>query len=53
MSNKTRNLLKLLSILLVVLVLLMHFGTIAIPALSPYTFWMLIASYGLLLISSK
>ena len=53
MSNKTRSLLKVLAILLVALAVLMELSFIIIPVLSLYKFWMVVISFGLLLIASR
>jgi hypothetical protein len=53
MSNKTRSVLKGIAVVLVLLAVLMHIGTIGIPAISGYRFWIVVISFGLLLISSK
>jgi hypothetical protein len=53
MSNKTRNILKITAIILVVLTLLMQFHLIAIPAIAGYKYWIVVVSFGLLLIASK
>jgi hypothetical protein len=53
MSNKTRNILKAVAVILVLLALLMHLNWVVIPAISIYKFWIVILGFGLLLISSK
>ena len=53
MSNKTRTVIKGISVVLALLTIAMHLHWIIIPALSPYVIWMLVASYGMLLLSSK
>ena len=53
MSNKTRSVLKVAAIILVVLALLMHMNWVVIPAIVHYKFWMVIVGFGLLLIASK
>ncbi|HTJ52744.1 MAG TPA: hypothetical protein VL443_24980 [Cyclobacteriaceae bacterium] len=53
MSNKTRNILKAVAVILVLLTLLMHFSVIIIPAISVYKYWIVVASFVLLLVSSK
>ena len=53
MSNKTRNILKAIAVILVLLAVLMHLQIIIIPAISVYKFWIVVLSFGLLLISSK
>jgi len=53
MSNKTRSILRLISVLLVILAVLHRLGIVVIPSLSPYMFWMVVAGFGLLLITSR
>ena len=53
MSNKTRNILKITAVIIVLLTILMQLNIIAIPAISYYKYWMVVVSFGLLLISSK
>jgi uncharacterized protein YhdP len=53
MSNKTRSVLKGIAVIIVLLAVLMHIGTVAIPAISVYRFWMVVISFGMLLIASK
>jgi hypothetical protein len=53
MSNKTRSIIKAVAVIVVLLCVLMKLGVVAIPALSAYTFWMVVVAFGLLLIASK
>jgi hypothetical protein len=53
MSNKTRSILKATAVILVLLCVAMNLHWIVIPALSGYVFWIVIAAFGLLLVSSK
>lgn len=53
MSNKTRSIIKGIAVVLVLLAVLMHLQIIIIPAISIYRFWIVVLSFGLLLISSK
>jgi hypothetical protein len=53
MSNKTRSILKVTAIVLVLLALTMHLGWVVIPAISVYKFWIVIIAFGLLLVGSK
>jgi hypothetical protein len=53
MSNKTRSVLKGIAVVLVLLAVLMHIGTISIPAISVYRFWIVVISFGVVLITSK
>lgn len=53
MSNKTRSFLKLLSVIIVALCILMKMSIVTIPVLSPYMFWLLVAAFGMLFLSSR
>jgi hypothetical protein len=53
MSNKTRSILKGIAVVLVLLAVLMHTGTVAIPALAVYRFWIVVISFGVVLITSR
>jgi hypothetical protein len=53
MSNKTRSVIKAISVLLVLVSVAMQLRWIIIPSLSAYVFWIVIAAFGLLLVSSK
>jgi hypothetical protein len=53
MSNKTRSILKILAVILVLVAVMMNIGWLTIPTLSAYRFWFVVLAFGLLLISSK
>lgn len=53
MSNKTRNLLKLIAVIIVVIMVLMHTGVIGIPMLVAYKFWLMVIAFCLVIIGSK
>jgi hypothetical protein len=53
MSNKTRNVLKIIAIVLVVMAVMMQIHWLVVPYLPVYRFWMAITGFALLLISSK
>lgn len=53
MSNKTRSVLKVIAVILVLVAVMMNFGWIRIPTLNQYQFWYVVIGFGLLLISSK
>lgn len=53
MSNKTRAILKGIAVVLVLLAVLMQLQIVMIPAIAIYRFWIVVISFGLLLISSK
>jgi len=53
MSNKTRSVLKILAVLLVLLAVIMQIGWVIIPSIVGYKFWFVVIAFGLLLISSK
>ena len=51
MSNKTRSVLKGIAVIIVLLAVLMHLGTISIPAVNNYRFWMVVISFAVVLIA--
>ena len=53
MSNKTRSVLKGIAVVLVLLAVLMHLGYVTIPAITAWRFWIVVISFGILLITSK
>jgi len=53
MSNKTRSILKITAIVLVLLAIMMQLGWIVIPAIIGYKFWIVVIAFGLLLVGSK
>lgn len=53
MSNKTRSIIRVIAVLLVLLAVAMELHWILIPAISAYKFWMVILAFGTLLITSK
>jgi hypothetical protein len=53
MSNRTRSILKAVAVVLVLLAVVMKLGYVSIPAIATYTFWMVVAGFGLLLVASK
>ncbi len=53
MSNKTRSILKITAIVLVLLAIMMQLGWIVIPAIIGYKFWIVVIAFGLLLIGAK
>jgi len=53
MSNKTRSILKIAAIVLVLLAIMMQLGWIVIPAIIGYKFWIVVIAFGLLLIGAK
>lgn len=53
MSNKTRSILKIIAVILVLVAVMMNIGWLSIAYISAYKFWMVVIAFGLLLISSK
>ncbi len=53
MSNKTRSMIKWISVIIVVLCVIMHLQLIIIPAIIAYKTWLLVAAYVMLLLTSK
>ncbi|MFQ3213996.1 MAG: hypothetical protein ACJAT1_002036 [Marivirga sp.] len=52
MSRKTKNLIKLIAIVLVLILVFMQLGIIAIPAIVAYKFWLSIIAFCMVLIAS-
>jgi len=53
MSNKTRSVLRIIAVLLVLLAVLIELHVVSIPAINYMRFWMVVIGFGLMLISSK
>lgn len=53
MSNKTRSILKAIAVVLVLLCVVMELRWVVIPAIAAYKFWIVVISFGVMLISSK
>jgi len=53
MDNKTRSILKVVAVILVIAAVMMQIGWLYLPVLIAYKFWLVILAFGLLLISSK
>lgn len=53
MSNRTRSILKAIAVIVVLIAVLMELDIVAIRSVNPYSFWMVVISFGILLISSK
>jgi len=53
MTSRTRSLFKGIALLMVLLAVVMELQIIIIPALSAYSFWVVVAAFGVLLLSSK
>jgi len=53
MNRKTRFIIKFIAIVLVLVAVLLDLGTLTIPSLLPYKFWMSVLGFGLLLVSSR
>jgi hypothetical protein len=53
MSNKTRSILKAIAVIVVLLCVLMHIDLVSIAYVEQYKFWLMVISFGLLLIASK
>jgi len=52
MSRKTKNLIKLIAIILVLVLVFMELGIVAIPTLAAYKFWLSIIAFCMVLIAS-
>ncbi|MEO5980303.1 MAG: hypothetical protein ABIS36_09065 [Chryseolinea sp.] len=53
MSNRTRSIVKAIAVVIVLLVVIMEFRWVIIPAFSPYKVWMVVVAFGMLLVGSK
>ncbi len=53
MSNRTRSILKAVAVVIVLLAVVMQLQWVIIPSISGYKFWLVVISFGVLLISSK
>lgn len=53
MSNRTGSLIRGVAVLLVILAILMNLQFIIIPSLSPYTFWIVVIAFGMMLFTSR
>ena len=53
MSNKTRSILKVVAVLLVLLAVLMELKIMIIPALGAYKFWIVVIGFAFMMIGSK
>jgi hypothetical protein len=53
MNNKTRSLLRVVAVLLVLLAVLMELNVIIIPAIVGMRFWLVVIGFGLMLVSSR
>lgn len=53
MSRKSRNLIKLVAIVLILVLVFMEIGVIAIPVIVPYMFWLSVVAFGMVLITSR
>lgn len=53
MKNKTRSLLKFISIIIAAFMVLMELHIVLVPALAAYQFWLMVIAFCLLLISSR
>lgn len=53
MSQRTRSIIKLIGVLIVLLLVLGELSIVIIPAVAPYKFWLMVIAFMLVLISSK
>jgi hypothetical protein len=53
MSNKTRSILKAVAVVIVLIAVAMQLNWIIIPTIFQYRFWMVVLSFGLLIIAGK
>lgn len=52
MSAKTKSLIKMTAVIIVLLMVLMEFSIVVIPLLVPYKFWLVVIAFALVLISN-
>lgn len=53
MSQRTRSIIKLIAVLIVLLLVLGELSIVIIPAVAPYKFWLMVIAFMLVLVSSK
>jgi len=53
MSQRTRSIIKLIAVLIVLLIVLGELSIVIIPFLTPYKFWLMVIAFMMVLISSK
>ena len=53
MSGKTKNILKMLAVIIVLLMVLMELNIVVIPMLAAYKFWLTVIAFATLLFASK
>lgn len=53
MSNKTRNIIKVVALIIVGICLLMELNVVNIPSLHPHKFWLMTIAFAMVLISGK
>lgn len=53
MNRKTKNLIRLIAIIIVAVCTLMKLEVVEIPALSPHVFWLMLISFGSVLLVSR
>jgi hypothetical protein len=53
MSSKTKNILKMVAVIIVLVMVLMELNIVAIPILAMYKFWLTVIAFATLLIASK
>jgi hypothetical protein len=53
MSNKTRNIIKVIAVVIVLVVVMMHMGWLVGFIQPYYRFWLVVIAFGLVLITSR
>ncbi|MEQ9425978.1 MAG: hypothetical protein RJQ09_16250 [Cyclobacteriaceae bacterium] len=53
MDNKTRNVLKMVAVIIVLLMVLMDLNFVVIPMLVAYKFWLVVIAFAMMLIAGK
>jgi putative Mn2+ efflux pump MntP len=53
MSNKTRNIIKVVAVVMVLLVVMMHMGWLVGFIAPYYRFWLVVIAFGLVLVTGR
>jgi hypothetical protein len=53
MSNKTRSVIKIIAVVMVLLAVMINIGWLSVVVLNAYKFWMVIIAFALVLITSR
>lgn len=53
MNNKTRSIIRIVAVVMVLLCVVMQLQWVIIPAIAGYRFWIVVVAFGMILITSK